>query len=323
MVIIDDTTLSDSGDSADGDLGKRTTYTVRGKAYPIPAAARSKPKPKVAEGPDLFRTPEEVESCIRHLLPNDTSSEIDVSDDTEDARSSDMDVSMDIISPIERVMPDVDPPLQPYKPPPWRKGTLLYSEADAAWGPDHDNADSTLEDMVKMLGIEDDFEIHTFKTRDDAKLHTVLAQPGDLTAHTEDPKRLVNAEAELFRRRFKHNVAEYNAGEGSPRARRDFTDHIDEYLERWDTFALNDQAEAFKVETKIDILADPLNEGKTRDHLEMRRENTYRSKHRGPIKRKDLVHRPVNDGGEHTVFDWESHPIYPPFISDYRGALNF
>ena len=128
-----------------------------------------------------------MESCIRHLLPNDTSSEIDVSDDDEDARSSDMDVSMDIISPIERVMPDVDPPLQPYKPPPWRKGTLLYSEADAAWGPDHDNADSTLEDMVKMLGIEDDFEIHTFKTRDDAKLHTVLAQPGDLTANTDDP----------------------------------------------------------------------------------------------------------------------------------------
>ena len=77
------------------------------------------------------------------------------------------------------------------------------------------------------------------------------------------------------------------------------------------------------METKIDILADPLNEGKTRDHLEMRRENTYRSKHRGPIKRKDLVHRPVNDGGEHTVFDWESHPIYPPFVSEYRGALNF
>jgi hypothetical protein len=114
--------------------------------------------------------------------------------------------------------------------------------------------------MVKMLGIEDDFEIHTFKTRDDAKLHTVLAQPGDLTAKTDEPKRLINAEAELFRRRFKRNVAEYNAGEGSPRARRDFTDHIDEYLERWDTFALNDQAEAFKVETKIDILADPLDE---------------------------------------------------------------
>ena len=269
MVIIDDTTLSDSGDSADGDLGERTTYTVRGKAYPIPAAARSKPKPKVAEGPDLYRTKDQVESCIRHLLPNDTSSEIDVSDDAEDARSSDMDVSMDIISPIERVMPDVDPPLQPYKPPPWRKGTLLYSEADAAWGPDHDNADSTLEDMVKMLGIEDDFEIHTFKTRDDAKLHTVLAQPGDLTASTDDPKRLVNAEAELFRRRFKRNVAEYNAGEGSPRARRDFTDHIDEYLERWDTFALNDQAEAFKVETKIDILGGPFkrgeNEGPPRD----------------------------------------------------------
>ena len=323
MVIIDDTTLSDSGDSADGDLVERTTYTVRGKEYPIPAAARSKPKPKADEGPDLYRTKDQVESCIRHLLPNDTSSEIDVSDDAEDARSSDMDVSMDIISPIERVMPDVDPPLQPYKPPPWRKGTLLYSEADAAWGPDHANADSTLEDMVKMLGIEDDFEIHTFKTRDDAKLHTVLAQPGDLTAHTDEPKRLVNAEAELFRRRFKLNVAEYNAGEGSPRARRDFTDHVDEYLERWDTFALNDQAEAFKVETKIDILADPLNEGKTRDHLEMRRENTYRSKHRGPIKRKDLVHRPVNDGGEHTVFDWESYPICPPFVTEYRGALNF
>ena len=323
MVIIDDTTLSDSGDSADGDLVERTTYTVRGKEYPIPAAARSKPKPKADEGPDLYRTKDQVESCIRHLLPNDTSSEIDVSDDAEDARSSDMDVSMDIISPIERVMPDVDPPLQPYKPPPWRKGNLLYSEADAAWGPDHANADSTLEDMVKMLGIEDDFEIHTFKTRDDAKLHTVLAQPGDLTAHTDEPKRLVNAEAELFRRRFKHNVAEYNAGEGSQRARRDFTDHVDEYLERWDTFALNDQAEAFKVETKIDILADPLNEGKTRDHLEMRRENTYRSKHRGPIKRKDLVHRPVNYGGEHTVFDWESYPICPPFVTEYRGALNF
>ena len=98
MVIIDDTTLSDSGDSVDSHLGERTTYTVRGKEYPIPAAAKAKPKPKAEEGPDLYRTQAQVESCIRHLLPNDTSSEIDVSDDAEDARSSDMDLSLIHIS---------------------------------------------------------------------------------------------------------------------------------------------------------------------------------------------------------------------------------